>query len=328
MRKLISFIKRTQPSQLLTGSLVGVVISVSAAYGFTNIKWTTVEPSPIGRTEAQGAVVDGKLYAFGGNVLRSDVYNPATNSWRRIADLPKRITHAGTAVVGRDIILAGGYINKSNGGVIFAIQDVWRYNVDTNKWYPMPPLPVARGGGALELLGRKLHFFGGSDIKRADRKEHWALSLDNLKQGWTPAAPLPNPRNHLGDAAIGGKLYAIGGQVGQEHTGAQASVYRWNPDTNTWTTAASLPRARSHTAAATFVMDGRIVVLGGIAASGQSVSDVTAYNPLSNSWEAFTPLPVARNSAIAGEIGGKFFYTTGNGFQRTTYKGVPFLTSP
>lgn len=330
MKKLISFFKSTRPSQLLIGSLLGVVFSVSAAYSFTKIRWSDAAPSPVGRAEAQGAVLDGKLYVFGGTGSdgRCHVYNPANNSWRQIADLPVRnLTHAGTAVDGRNIYLAGGYVNKAGGGVIFAIADVLKYNVDTNEWTRMPPLPVARGSGGMEVLNGKLHFFGGTDIRRADHSEHWALSL-NGGTSWIRAAPLPQVRNHMGDVVLGGKLYAIGGQVTQEHTGAQASMYRWNPATDDWTTVAPLPRARSHTSAATFVMGDRIVVIGGYAASGGAVSDITAYDPLSNSWTSLTPLPAPRASGVAAYIGGQIFYTTGNGILKTTYKGVPVLTEP
>lgn len=303
------------------------IAAISASPNFRNIKWNTVAPSPIGRAEAQGAVVNGKLYVFGGNVRRSDVYNPANNTWRQIANLPKAITHAGVAVNGNNIYLAGGYINKPGGGVTFATTDVWKYNVETNRWSSLPPLPEARGSGGLEILNGQFHFFGGSDLKRADRRDHWMLSLNGGTR-WIRAASLPNARNHMGDAVLDGKLYAIGGQVTQEHTGAQGAVYRWNPATNTWTKVASLPRARSHIAAATFVMGGRIIVIGGIADSGRHVSDVTAYDPGSNSWQALTPLPLAISSGVAGHIGNQIFYTTGNGFQRATYKGVPVLISP
>lgn len=333
MRKLISFFKSTQPTQLLTSSLLGVVFSVTAAYSFTKIRWNTVAPS-FGRSEAQSVVVDGKLYVFGGYInttytptRRVDVYNPINNTWTRIADLPIGLTHSGTAVDGKNIYLAGGYPAKLTGGQSFTTQDVWKYNVETNTWSSMPPLPEARGSGGLEILNRQLHFFGGSDIKRADKRDHWKLSLNGGTR-WISATSLPSVRNHMGEAVVDGKLYAIGGQVTQEHTGAQGTAYRWNPATDTWTTVASLPRARSHIAGATFVMGNQIIVIGGIAASGRHVSDVTAYNPEFNSWQALTPLPVNISSGVGGHIGNQIFSTTGNGFQRTTYKGVPVLTSP
>lgn len=311
------------------------------ALSSTKINWTTVARSPIARSETASATVDGKLYVFGGFVKstvnpipkpisRSDVYNPANNTWTRIADLPNALTHTATAVDGRNIYLAGGYPGKPGGGQRYATTAVWRYNVDTNTWLAMPSLPQARGGGALERLNRQLHFFGGSDINRADKNNPWVLSLDNGTK-WTTAAPLPNPVNHLGSAVLSSKIYAIGGQRGQDRDlVTQSTVYRWEPAKQNWTQAARLPSPRSHIAAATFVMNGRIIVAGGEIVHGKSVATVTAYNPLSNSWQALTPLPAPRHSGAAGSIGNQIFYTTGNDkgiFKTTTYKGVSVQVS-
>src|SRR3989440_7720577 len=82
----------------------------------TTITWTTRAPNPIIRAEALRAVVGGKLYVFGGfsgdpgPVKRSDVYDPVPNTWTQIADMPKRLTHAGVAVHGRNVYIAGGYV--------------------------------------------------------------------------------------------------------------------------------------------------------------------------------------------------------------------------
>jgi len=327
-----------------TNTKLNYVDIASANPNFTAINWSTVAPSPIGRSEGPGAIANGKLYAFGGYInttytpaSRSDAYNPANNTWTRIKDLPKGLTHAGTAVDGKNIYIAGGYPAKATGGQSFATRDVWKYNVDTNTYTALPLLPAARGGGALELLGRELHFFGGSDSNRTDRGEHWALNLDTLGTAsavWNQRASLPNPRNHLGDATLSGKLYAIGGQRGQDANAVyQNTVHVYNPATNAWTAVESLPRGRSHIGAATFVMNGRIIVAGGEIAhgSGGTVSDVTAYkpsadpsNPAADSWTSLTPLPAARNSGVAGSIGGQLFYTTGApGFKTTSYKGIP-----
>lgn len=305
----------------------------SVAQSPGKMKWRTTESSPIGRSEAAGAASYGKLYVFGGYTdtsyyptRRSDVYDVTKNSWTRIANLPRPLTHVGTAVEGNNIYLAGGYEGQPDGtGQIFATKNVWKYNTGTNTWTAMPPLPAARGSGELSVLGQTLHFFGGTNIKRTqDKGDHWVLSLNGGKK-WTPAAPLPNPRTHMGDAVIGGKIYAIGGQQGHDQKlVAQASVHRWDPATNTWTKVKSLPQARSHISGATLVLDGRIIVVGGEIAHNKSVSDVTMYDPLSNSWTALTPLLAARYSGIAGEIGDQIFYTTGSpGFRSTTYKGVP-----
>lgn len=328
----------------LTGSLNArdtkvIFESISVQLKPTELRWSTVAPSPIGRVEALGAVTNGKLYMFGGYInnsfnptKRSDVYDPANNTWTQITDLPKAITHVGTAVDGKNIYFAGGYIGETPGGQtyggqIFATTDVWKYNVDTKTWTAMPPLPQARGSGELALLEQKLHFFGGADINRVDQGNHWVLSL-NGGTSWTSAAPLPNPRSHMGDTVIGGKIYAIGGQHNVDaNSVTQSSVHVWDPaQPDTWTTVASLPKARSHISSSTFVMGDRIIVVGGEIAYGSPMSDVTEYDPVSNSWTALAPLPTARLSSVAGNIANQIFCTTGSpNFQSTTYKGLPVI---
>lgn len=302
---------------------------------FTTISWSPgVAPSPIGRSEAQSAVVDGKIYVFGGytdtsfipKTKRTDVYDPVNNTWQQLTDAPKPITHAGTAVAGRDIYLAGGLVGTATGTEINAVRDVWKYNVDTNEWSAMPKLPQPRHAGELSFLNGELHFFGGTGSNReVSQNNHWILPLDG-GTNWAQAAPLPNPRNHLGDAVIGGKIYAIGGQHGNEGTSlTQNSVHVWDPALpNTWTAVASMPQGLSHIAGATFEMGNRIIVAGGQEVHSSSISDVIAYNPLSNSWTPLTSLPTARHSGIGEAIGNQIFYLTGaKGFPLSNYTGLP-----
>lgn len=301
----------------------------------TKFKWSKAAQSPIARSEAQAAFVDGKIYVFGGYTdttfipksKRVDVYDPVKNTWTRTTNMPIATTHAGTAVDGKDIYLAGGVVGTATGEKLNASQDVWKYNVDTQTWTAMLPLPEARGAGELSVLDGKLHFFGGTGFDREEAKsDHWVLSLDG-GTSWETAVELPDPRNHLADAVIDGKIYAIGGQHGHNQSlVTQDSVHVWDPaNPNTWTAVASMPKALSHIAGTTFVMDNQIIVAGGEIGHGKSMSDVTAYDPVSNSWTALTPLPAARHSGVAGSIGNQIFYTGGSfqGFQRTTYKGLP-----
>ncbi|WP_218081298.1 Kelch repeat-containing protein [Anthocerotibacter panamensis] len=302
----------------------------------SQIVWSRTTPSPVRRTEAQVGVLDGKMYVFGGyyngpvSGKRSDVYDPAANTWTRLPDLPQGTTHGGTTVDpnGRDIYIAGGYIpgtvNGGGGGnQIFAVRNVWKFNIDRQTWSAAPPLPEARGGGALVLLGRELHFFGGSDLRRRDRTEHWVLRL-NGGQSWTPAAPFPNPRNHLGGIALGAKIYAVGGQIGQDRKEVlQPTVHVWDPaDPSRWTAVKSLPLARSHIAGATFVMNNRIMTIGGEVGYLQSTNVVSAYDPATDTWSPMTPLPEAKNSGVAGVIQGTIYYSTG-----PTFKGTPVYTT-
>jgi N-acetylneuraminic acid mutarotase len=305
-------------------------VSTLAVDSFTKVTWDTRAPSPIIRSEALGGALGGKLYLFGGfsgdagPVTRSDVYDPKTNTWARLPDLPTRLTHAGTVIDGRNFYFAGGYVGTGPGfAQTFATKAVWQFNVDTQTYSHLPDLPQARGAGGMVLLGRTLHFFGGGDLARTDRAEHFMLNLDNLAAGWTNAAPLPSPRTHLGYAVLNGKIYALGGQMGLEAPLVPlADVDIWDPASpSKWTAGTPLLKPVSHTANATFIAGGRIIMLGGERGDLNWIDETTAFDPTTNKWTFLTPLPGKRFSGVGGLIDGKFYFSTG-GNEATTYRGT------
>jgi|GEM_PF-4886558 len=306
----------------------------------TQITWTTAAPQAYANNEAQGVVLNGKLYVFGGfdsqkscctPTSRAYVYNPATNVWSALAPMPPMngtgyggVTHAGLTTDGTNIYFAGGYTAGMGGtGQIFGTREVWRYNVAANTYTRLPDLPADRASGQLAYLNGALHHIGGGNKARTvDVGDHYVLPLQPLGTAWRTAAPLPNPRHHAGVAVLDGKIYYIGGQRGHDHAlTTQTDVHVYNPATNAWTQVQGLPRGRGHISGATFVHDNRIFVLGGEIAHGTSVRDVTAYDPATNTWTAYTPLPAIRSSGVAGVINGTLYYTTGSS-SRTTYKGT------
>lgn len=284
--------------------------------------WNTLAPSPVERFESQGIVVNGKLYIFGGFVnsklqatRRSDVYEPTTNRWRRINDLPEALTHSAVVASGQTIYLVGGYVGNHPGP---STNHVWKYSIRNNTWSRAPSLPAPRGAGAAARLGQTLHFFGGANRKagqvdHGDEGDHYVLSLDG-GTSWTKRASIPNPRNHLGGAELGGKIYAIGGQHGRhEDDSNQSQVVAYNPATGTWKRVANLPVPRGHVA--TVVMNQRIFVIGGTTNGGFNglpATDVTSYNPQTNVWVKRQSLPAGRKSPVAGVIGERVIVTTGN----------------
>lgn len=285
--------------------------------------WSTAAPSPIPRFEAANAVVNNKLYVFGGfnstlqAKTRSDVYNPATNKWAQLANMPSPITHAGVAVDGNTIYLAGGYVgDEPNPGIT---AKVFKYNVTTNTWSQGKPLPAPRGAGGLVVLGRQLHFFGGVNINSTGRKvdngSHWVFNLDGGTR-WISKAPLPNPRNHFGYTVNNGKMYAIGGQyLTDPKQSNQSDVHVYSPLSNSWTKVASLPFKRSHTHTSTFVRNGRIIIVGGLAnglPKPRTLANVTEYNPTLNKWVELSPLPAPRQATAAKLVNNQIVVTTGS----------------
>jgi N-acetylneuraminic acid mutarotase len=325
--------------QLTSSDTLTVVVNGSSA-PFSEIGWSEAAVAPLARTEAQGAAVDGRLYVFGGYVswdpfcttTAGHAYDAGSDSWSELPAMPVAWTHAGAVVDGSTIYFAGGYLNEPNcTRTESATSAVWAFDTTTQAWSStrVPPLPEARGSGGFVKLGRSLHFFGGTDTARNDLGDHWAISLDG-ESTWEPRAPIPNPRSHLAAVEFGGKIYAIGGQHGHEsHLVTQDSVHVYDPATDAWSAATSLPLPVSHTVASTFVVENRILVLGGEKAFGPSnhLATVLAYEPASDTWSELTPLPAPRNAAVAGVIDGVLYLTGGSTFTTTTFRGVPGAAS-
>src|SRR5207244_2043049 len=135
-----------------------------------------------------------------GPVKRSDVYDPKTDTWTQIADLPKRLTHVGVAVDGHDVYFAGGYVGIGSTGYNqqFGTTAVYKYNTDSNTFISMPSMPKAMAGGGAVVINRVLHYFSGDNDTRADDGAQFALNLDNPAAGWKTLASMPNPRSHIG----------------------------------------------------------------------------------------------------------------------------------
>ncbi len=281
------------------------------------VSWRAGTPSPLTRSEGSGAVVNGKVYVFGGFLNDSlavtrqmDVYDPASNSWSRAADIPVTMTHASAAVDGHTIWVAGLFLHDG----VSSSALVYKYNADTNTWSQGPSLPDGRGAGAMAVVGRELHYWGGLKINRLAAADHWRLNLDN-PTGWTRDTPLPEAVDHMAGESLNGKLYSIGGIKDKiENTSNMTTVRVYNPATRQWSLAAPLPFGRGHIGPATTVAAGKIVIAGGqINGNGEIIiRDVTQYDPATNKWSALPLLPTARKSSVSAYAGGQLIVTTGN----------------
>ncbi|WP_162053455.1 malectin domain-containing carbohydrate-binding protein [Pontibacter pamirensis] len=330
-----------------TATVAFTISAGTAAPAFNSITWETAASQPFSVSEAQGEVVDGKLYTFGGfdsqkscctPTSRAYVYDPVANNWSAIASMPPMngtsyggVTHAGFATDGTDIYFAGGYTaNSSGAGQIFGTKEVWKYSVSENRYIRLPDLPIPISAGQLEYLNGKLHHIAGTNQARTqDLGNHYVLDLDNLNTGWKTLAALPNPRQHAGSAVVEGKIYFIGGQTGHDsHLSTSKEVHRYEPATDSWTKVADLPvptgtNGRGHISSSVIVIGERILVLGGETVHNSGRTNlVSEYSPTSNSWRNLTGLPSSRYSGVSAFLNSTIYYTSGSN-SSTTFKGVP-----
>ena len=116
------------------------------------LAWQKAAPSPFARVESPTAMINDKLYLFGGFTDDLDasnqvnVYDPASDLWTRKKDMPARLTHLNPAVNGNTIWFAGGFKGKHPGPVT---AEVWKYDIASDTWTAGPPLPERRAEAAL-----------------------------------------------------------------------------------------------------------------------------------------------------------------------------------
>jgi N-acetylneuraminic acid mutarotase len=121
--------------------------------------WTAVAAMPTARYSACAAALNDEIVVMGGAqgnaALRVvEAYKPATNAWRRLADLPANVA-AGMAVShGGRLYVFGGYDTAP-------AVTVWRYEPGPNTWVLHSVLQRDHIGGVAAAIGTKVYIAGG-----------------------------------------------------------------------------------------------------------------------------------------------------------------------
>jgi N-acetylneuraminic acid mutarotase len=306
------------PPRSILVCVLATLVPAAAAQTVGHV-WTRHTDAPVPRFEGVGVPIDGRLYVFGGffdaaiqTTRRVDVYDPATDSWSRVADLPTLVTHAPLVRDGRKLWLVGGFVGHHPG---LATTDVWVYDIDLDTWTSGPPLPRPIASGGAAIINGRLHYYGGVEIDRnTNTGDHWVLDLSAPQLGWVAAPPMPEPRCHLTGVALGGLVYAVGGQFRHDTNPVDtASVHVFDPVTNAWSSAPALPAPRSHAEPGAFVLDGRIHLAGGKCSLQQqfALSDVAIFDPATQRWSFGVPLPIPRYGVVLQPLGDRIYFATG-----------------
>jgi len=133
-------------------------------------------PMPTARNHAVYGVIAGKLYVAGGrapgheaedgtNVVATEAYDPATNSWTALADLPTpRSGGAGAVLDGKLYVLGGGL----PGSTVYKI--IERYDPASNTWEKLDDMPVEATGHRAVAVNGSIYVFGGFVVTNGQRQ--------------------------------------------------------------------------------------------------------------------------------------------------------------
>ena len=265
------------------GTQVSNVTSVSVALENAVKQWMPRTEMPTARFSFGTCVVDGKVFAIGGEVDKFgdtaiatvEMYDPKTDTWERKADMPTARAGVSTLVVDGKIYAIGGGKGKK-----YQVGDGW---VHSGKLLP-----------TIEMY-------------------------DPVTDTWTQKADLPVPRCSSNSTCIvDGKIYIIGGVAANRKQGRLDSVDVYDPATDTWTEAKSMNHARA--GASVSVVNGKIYVMGGVGwpqipnHPGPFLSSVEVFDPETNHWKEIAEMPTPKGFHTASVIDGKI-YVIGGGFR-------------
>lgn len=143
--------------------------STNEAYVYDTVlkKWKELPPLHIPRDHVAAAAVDGKVYAIGGrtypdtgvhpiyNTAAFEVYNPETDGWTELPDLPTPRSGLSAAVVGKKIYVFGG----EGQHMMFSSVEV--YDTLNGSWSSLERMPAPRHGTQAAVIGNMIHLPGG-----------------------------------------------------------------------------------------------------------------------------------------------------------------------
>jgi len=285
--------------------------------------WTTREPMPRARSGIGVAVVNGKIYAIGGQngegVLNTtEKYDPVTNEWTTKTSMPTARSDFGIAVYQDKIYVIGGTIGPGTAlgeSLLTGATEV--YDPETDTWETKTSMPTHRQGLEANVVSDKIYLIGGVihaggfTIWGFDENEVYSPATDS----WITKAPLPTAVWGYSSAVVDNKIYLIGG--GNWTTDGIFPVTLnqiYTPANDTWNFGQSIPTGlwNADSEATTGVLaQKRIYVLGGSYYS-DAYNLTQTYDPEANMWTAGTPMPTPRWSlgvAVVNDelyaIGGK-----------------------
>jgi N-acetylneuraminic acid mutarotase len=267
--------------------------------------WRTVKASGLARQEISYVNLGGKLYLTGGKKTAHQVYNPATNTWSKVADFPARLDHIQGVALGGKIYYIGGLAGWPKPHV----NTVYVFDPKTNTFSQGAPMPRGRGAGGVAAHNGKIYYAGGLHDGAAVA---WFDVYDPVANRWSQLPDMPRRRDHFQAAVVDGKFYAIGGrdtEINATTTHNDAYDFgraAWTPGL------ARLPTARGGFAAA--ALGREILVIGG-EGGGKTYSDVEAYDTVTGTWRRLASMPTARHGIQAAVCGDEVYIAAGGTIQ-------------
>lgn len=261
----------------------GTYLGNPEIYDVASNTWTPAAPNGTLTIvlHSVATLLDGRVLMTGGwrssgSADMAEVYNPATNSWSLAAPMNvPRMNHASVTLDDGRVLVIGGTSQPSDTAEA--------YDPVTNTWSYVAALGIPRPNKytATKLKDGRVLVLAGSTV----------LMYDPIQDAWTQKAAMsiaPDRDQAVLSALPDGRALVTTGIIdGGTATTSTSEIY--DPTTDMWTVAASLnnpkfPQGKAGASGVT-LLDGRVLVLGGMYGVNKFDSDIKIYNSVTDIWE-------------------------------------------
>ncbi|MYC77375.1 sigma-70 family RNA polymerase sigma factor [Candidatus Poribacteria bacterium] len=297
---------------------------------FSTAQWTQKADMPTVRANFATAVVDGEIFAIGGQIRaetdefgelalsKVEMYDPETDTWERKADMPTARSAASTSVVDGKIYAIGGeevekikvykgWVNK-----IKNLPTVEMYDPSTDTWTQKADMPTARSYFSTSVMDGKIYAIGGTSIFNEQYRLETVEVYDPSTDIWTKARDMNQARSCAALSVVNGEIYAMGGwglsKIQDQPDPILSSVEVFNLKMNQWQERTGMVAPKtSHTSS---VIDGKIYVMGGYFREGEeykTLSTIEIYDPATDHWTQEPDMLIGRSGHTTEVIEGQIY---------------------
>lgn len=200
-------------------------------YDLSTGEWSEGAPMPTPRGAAAWTVLDGRIHVIGGNaagpeavregeritddrsVNTHEAYDPATDSWMRLAPMPTPRNHLGAAALDGRI---HAVVGRDGDEYEMTVHEI--YDPATDSWSTGPAVPTGRSGVAVLAHGGHFYVFGGETFTEPERTFDSAERYDPRAGRWEQLPSMPTARHGLGAAVVRNRIHVVSGGPGPGFT--------------------------------------------------------------------------------------------------------------
>ncbi|XP_026724594.1 uncharacterized protein LOC113491689 isoform X3 [Trichoplusia ni] len=234
-------------------------------------------------------------------------FDPGTNVWDHVGDLPEPRHHHSVAFLRGRVYLVGGADPRDDDirGKSVVVSTVWSFEPVSRSWYSESGLMTPRKNFGLVVHRMAMYAIGGQD--KNGRVLSSVEKFDPKTGAWTKVRSMCVSRMAVACAKYREYIWVAGGMTGNKKKPVGKSVECYNSRTNEWTEIHSLrfPRCFS----TMFAMNDKLYIIGGAGKisdkdkTASSVGAIDVWDWKLREWKHETEMSMPRHGHALAYLG-------------------------